>query len=144
MIARRIVLALSAVVDVGLHGRGRPVAAKALAARLRLAPRHLEPILQDLVRAMILKGTRGPHGGYELARERRRISAGDVVRAVEPADVASDPRPGRRLEDVIEPVLAAAHRAFLTELDEITIESLCRDAEAQGGLPSEAPGEFDI
>ena len=29
----------------------------------------------------ILKGVRGPRGGYELARERRRITAGDIVRA---------------------------------------------------------------
>ena len=39
-------------------------------------PRHLETLLQELVRARILKGTRGPRGGYELARERRRISVG--------------------------------------------------------------------
>ena len=51
------------------------------AARHNLPPRHLETMLQALVRAGILKGVRGPRGGYEIARERRRITAGDIVRA---------------------------------------------------------------
>ena len=61
----------AAVVDIALHARPAPVAAKALAARHNLPPRHLETLLQALVRANILKGVRGPRGGYELARERR-------------------------------------------------------------------------
>ena len=74
-------LAIAAVVDVALHGRGRPVSAKTLAARHALPARHLEPVLQALVRVGILKGIRGPRGGYELARERRRITADEILRA---------------------------------------------------------------
>jgi Rrf2 family transcriptional regulator, iron-sulfur cluster assembly transcription factor len=37
-------------------------------------------LLQGLVHAKILRGVRGPRGGYELARERRRITAGEIVR----------------------------------------------------------------
>ncbi len=47
----------------------------------KLPPRHLEPVLQALVRDGILKGIRGPHGGYELARERKKITAEDILRA---------------------------------------------------------------
>jgi Rrf2 family protein len=81
LLSRRSLLAIAAVVDVALHARPMPVAAKALASRHNLPPRHLETVLQALVRYGILKGVRGPRGGYELARERRRITAGDVVRA---------------------------------------------------------------
>src|SRR5579863_3575076 len=80
LLSRRSVLAIAAVVDIALHSRASPVAAKALAARHKLPPRHLETLLQGLVHAKILKGVRGPRGGYELARERRRISAGEIVR----------------------------------------------------------------
>lgn len=73
LLSRRSVLAIAAVVDIALHSRASPVAAKALAARHKLPPRHLETLLQGLVHAKILKGVRGPRGGYELARERRRI-----------------------------------------------------------------------
>jgi Iron-dependent Transcriptional regulator len=50
---------------------------------MRLAPpeRHLEPMLQAMARHGILKSTRGPLGGYELAREQRRITADEILRA---------------------------------------------------------------
>src|SRR5207237_6895609 len=81
LLPRKGALAIAAVIDIALNARGRPVAAKALATRHRLPPRHLEPVLQALVRHGILKGTRGPRGGYELGRERRHISADDILRA---------------------------------------------------------------
>jgi Rrf2 family protein len=69
--------------------KSRPVSAKALAARHRLSPRHLEPVLQALVRdGGILKGVHGPHGGYELARERKHITAEDIPRAAGSAEDA--------------------------------------------------------
>jgi Rrf2 family protein len=74
-------LAIAAVTDIALNARGCPVAARALAGRHGLSPRHLEPVLQALVRYGILKGTRGPRGGYELAREARRITADNILRA---------------------------------------------------------------
>ena len=79
LLSRRSVLAIAAVVDVALHSRSTPVGAKTLAARHKLPPRHLETLLQGLVHAKILKGVRGPRGGYELARERRRITVGEIV-----------------------------------------------------------------
>src|ERR1700733_4782398 len=72
LLCRRSVLALPAVADIAIHARPKPVAAKMLAERLDLPPRHLETLLQALVRADILKGVRGPRGGYELERGRRR------------------------------------------------------------------------
>ncbi len=146
MLARRSLLALAAVADVAIHARGKPVAAKALAARNGLAPRHLEPLLQDLVRADILRGTRGPRGGYELARERRRISVGDVVRALEqrPSGEAGA-RAADLLEDVIAPMIGEAVDVFLATLDGITVEDLCRRAEQRRiGATSVRAGEFHI
>ena len=86
LVSRKGILAIAAVIDVAIHARGRPVSAKALAARHKLPPRHLEPVLQALVRDGILKGVRGPHGGYELAREHKRITAEDILRAAGSAE----------------------------------------------------------
>src|SRR5919108_5878311 len=90
LLPRKGALAIAAVIDIALHARGRPVAAKALATRHSLPPRHLEPVLQALVRHGILKGIRGPRGGYELAREQRRISADDILRAAGSAEEAEE------------------------------------------------------
>ena len=91
LVSRKGILAIAAVIDVAINARGRPVSAKALAGRHKLPPRHLEPILQALVREGILRGVRGPHGGYELARENRRISADDVLRAANSTEDADEP-----------------------------------------------------
>src|SRR6266436_8739070 len=110
LLPRKGILAIAAVIDIALNARGRPVAAKALAIRHSLPPRHLEPVLQALVRHGILKGVRGPRGGYELAREQRRISADDILRAAGTADELNGaPLNGSNLLDqVVIPALTQA------------------------------------
>lgn len=131
-LSRRSLLAITAVVDIALHARPAPVAAKALAARHELPPRHLETVLQALVRVGILKGVRGPRGGYELAKERRRITAGEIVRAAMQAnaDEALPPLPQSALVDVvIDPMMQRAMEAWLARLDAVSVADLCREAE---------------
>jgi Rrf2 family transcriptional regulator, iron-sulfur cluster assembly transcription factor len=147
LLSRRSLLAIAAVVDIALHARPKPVSAKALAARQRLPPRHLESILQALVRQGILKGLRGPRGGYELARERRRITAGEIVRAAlsGTGEDTLPPRPDSKLVDhVIEPVVKLATAAFLDELDEVTVDDLCRRAEAAAAVEVPSAADFTI
>ena len=78
LLPRRNILAVAAVTDIALNAGDRPVSGKDVAARHHLSPRHLEPVLQALVREGILTGVRGPHGGYKLARDARRITAENV------------------------------------------------------------------
>jgi len=140
ILPRKGLLAIAAVIDIALHGRGRPVSAKALATRHALPARHLEPVLQALVRDGILKGVRGPRGGYELGRERRRISADDILRAagtIEQQDGASS-ADSAVLSDVVVPAMEHAQRAFSAALGRITIEELVRKAEplkSAAGVP---------
>jgi hypothetical protein len=103
LLPRKGVLAIAAVIDIALNARGRPVAAKSLAHRHRLPPRHLEPVLQALVRHGILKGVRGPRGGYELAA---------------------------LLGQVVLPALAEAERSFAITLGHISVEDLVHSAES--------------
>lgn len=132
ILSRRSMLAIAAVVDIALHARPSPVAAKHLALRHNLPPRHLETMLQSLVRAGILKGVRGPRGGYEIARERRRITAGDIVRAAmaSTGEDSMPPIPESQLVDtVVGPMVEQAGSAFLRELDAVTVDDLCRMAD---------------
>jgi Rrf2 family iron-sulfur cluster assembly transcriptional regulator len=148
LLSRRSLLAIAAVVDIALHSRPSPVAAKALASRHKLPPRHLETLLQGLVHAKILKGVRGPRGGYELARERRRISVGEIVRTsmslstADPDDIGSR---SKLLEKVIDPAVRKAGESFLANLDAITVEQLCEEAEKAHILEEDkASGDFAI
>ena len=148
LLSRRSVLAIAAVVDVALHSRSLPVAAKALAARHKLPPRHLETLLQGLVHAKILKGVRGPRGGYELARERRRITVGEIVRTAMSLSTADPEDLGANsilLERVIDPAVRKAGETFLANLDSITVEQMCETAEKAHVLDDEkAAGDFAI
>jgi Rrf2 family transcriptional regulator, iron-sulfur cluster assembly transcription factor len=148
LLSRRSVLAIAAVVDVALHSRSAPVAAKALAARHKLPPRHLETLLQGLVHAKILKGVRGPRGGYELARERRRITVSEIVRTAMSLSTADPEDLGANsilLERVIDPAVRKAGETFLANLDSITVEQMCETAEKSHVLDDEkVRGEFAI
>src|SRR5919201_1761199 len=114
LLPRKGILAIAAVIDIALNARGRPVAARALALRHSLPPRHLEPVLQALVRHGILKGIRGPRGGYELARECRCISADDILRAAGTADEidGASLADSSLLNEVVMPALGEAEHAL--------------------------------
>jgi Rrf2 family protein len=132
LLPRKGILAIAAVIDVALHGRSGPVSARALATRHGLPPRHLEPVLQALVRDGILRGVRGPRGGYEMAREHRQVTVEDILRAAGTVDYGEDvpfsssPLVGQ----VVRPAIAEAERAFSAALAEINIEDMARGAEA--------------
>ncbi len=143
-LSEKSLLAVAAVIDVAIHSRGQPVAAKALAERHNLPPRHLEPVLQALVHAGILKGVRGPRGGYELARERRRISVAEIVRIAEAASEDNKANVPEVVRDVIMPAIAEAEAIFETSLSSVTIDRLCQQAEKTGMLEPAGHSDFTI
>ena len=128
VVPRRGILAIAAVIDVALHADGRPVSAKTIAARHNLPPRHLEPVLQALVRDGILNGVRGPHGGYELGRDSNRISADDILRAANAVDDGDGPElPGSTLvNDIVRPALAETEQSFSAALSKILVGDLIK------------------
>jgi Rrf2 family protein len=140
LLPRKGILAVAAVIDIALNARGRPVAAKALALRHRLPPRHLEPVLQALVREGILRGIRGPRGGYELAREQRRITVDDILRAAGTTDEVDDVSltDSHLLSRVVIPALAQAERTFSAALARINVEELARSADGLRKSASES------
>lgn len=117
-----------------MQEHGQPISAKTLAARHGLPPRHLEPVLQALVRCGILRGIRGPRGGYELARDRRRVTANDILRAagtVEEGEQLTHQGSDLLLKIVL-PAMANAEYEFGIALSRINLEDMARDARAMG------------
>jgi Rrf2 family transcriptional regulator, iron-sulfur cluster assembly transcription factor len=130
ILPRKAILAVAAVTDIALHAKGRPVSAKALAARHGLPPRHLEPVLQAFVREGILKGIRGPGGGYELAREAHHITAEEILRAAGTVDDVEPMAPPRSqlVTQVVSPAMAEAERAFASMLSQVSVADMVRRA----------------
>jgi Rrf2 family transcriptional regulator, iron-sulfur cluster assembly transcription factor len=132
LLPRKALLAIAAVVDVALHADGRPVSAKTLAARLGLPPRHLEQILQSLVRDGILKGVRGPNGGYQLARDRRGVTANDILGAAETVHEAGEEPNSEFVAKIVLPVLSVAEQEFGQALSRISLDDMVQRAVGNG------------
>lgn len=127
---------IEAVVDIAYHSNGQPVQSQRISSRQRTPGRYLEQSLQKLVKANILTGVRGPRGGYQLARERRRISVGEIVCIV--TDLETENAVENNLTDseisgkVLNPMWGKIQNTILEQLDKITIEDLCIKANERG------------
>lgn len=133
-ISRKTMLAIEAVVDVALHAQPDPVQSKEITRRQGVPQRYLEQVMQQLVHSGILRGVRGPKGGYILARERRRITVGEIVRIIDTMDTKDDNQASKSKlnQKLIEPMWGGIEAKFLAELDGITVEKLWQDARANG------------
>lgn len=146
-LSKKTWLALEAVVDVAINARPDPVQSKEITKRQGIPQRYLEQVMQQLVHAGILKGVRGPRGGYRLARERRRITVGEVVRVVGAMDSSDDPvtsGPSELGERVIAPLWEEVQRDLMERLDRITVDDLCRRAEEAGAAAAQSGADFTI
>jgi len=135
-VSKKLVYALEAVVDIAYNGGTEPVRSRDITRRQGMPHRYLEQVMQRLVHAGILKGVRGPKGGYLLARERRRITVGEIARIVRSLEAAEDPLQQEARSDiaaqVLDPLWGDLQSEFEERLDTITIEDICRRASQTG------------
>ncbi len=149
-LTKKLLFAIEAVLDIAYNGGpNMPVRSVEITEREGIPRRYLEPVLQELVREGILIGIRGPSGGYRLARERRRISLGDIVRTVRQLetgeDPISDPAGSALGHQVVRPLWIELQDEAMRRLDALTLEDLCARAHQAGieGRMTRA-GDFEI
>jgi Rrf2 family protein len=147
-LSKKTMFAIEAVLDVAFHAGDHPVRSGDITERQRIPKRYLEQVLQHLVRAGILAGKRGPRGGYRLGREPKRISLGEVVRVVRTLEAETEPNDtsvGSALaHEVVWPMWERLREGMMTQLDAITIDDLCRQADSKGlATEAEAPTKVD-
>jgi len=96
-IAKKTRLAVAALLELARHAQPLPL--PQLSRRLRVSVSYLELLFGRLRQHGLVHSTRGPGGGYRLARSHAAISVLDVVTAVDgpdgdaPARSATRPRP---------------------------------------------------
>lgn len=79
--------AVTAMIDVAMHGGNGPVTLAAVSARQRISLSYLEQLFGKLRRYGLVDSVRGPGGGYCLARPTSEMTVTDIIRAVdEPLD----------------------------------------------------------
>ena len=79
--------AVTAMIDVALHGAKGPVTLAAISERQKISLSYLEQLFGKLRRQGLVDSVRGPGGGYNLARAAAKLSVAAIITAVdEPID----------------------------------------------------------
>ena len=82
--------AVTAMIDLALRSERGPVTLAAISERQHISLSYLEQLFGKLRRHQLVSSTRGPGGGYMVARPLGTISVAEIIHAVdEPLDATS-------------------------------------------------------
>ena len=79
-----------AVIDLARRYGEGPVQSAEIAARESIPEAYLEQLLTSLRKAGLVRSSRGPRGGHELARSPAAITLGEVIAALEGSFLSLD------------------------------------------------------
>ncbi|RMD90018.1 MAG: Rrf2 family transcriptional regulator [Alphaproteobacteria bacterium] len=131
--SRKIVCSIEAVLLIALAGEGSPVRSRTITRRQNIPDRYLEQPLQRLVHCGILRGVRGPRGGYVLARPAEHIRLDEIVSSVRGLDGGPERAALASLsplgDDVVRPLFERLDEEVLAELSRISIADLVRQVQ---------------
>jgi len=82
------VVAVSEAVSLAFHGMGllasgRRMSAKEMAERVKVSEAHLAKVFQRLVKEGLVTSTRGPGGGFELAKDPAEVTLLHIYTVIE-------------------------------------------------------------
>lgn len=128
--------AVTAMIDVALREADGPVSLSSLSARHGISLSYLELLFGKLRRADLVNATRGPGGGYSLARSMDSITVADIILAIEEGyddelatrDDGTNPQKCSTSE-----LWAQANRQIMEFLGSVNLRSLVDDQLAKGG-----------
>lgn len=128
--------AVTAMIDVALREADGPVSLSSLSARHGISLSYLELLFGKLRRAELVQATRGPGGGYSLARAMDSITVGDIILAIEEGyeeDAAATEDASNPQKCSTRELWAQASRQIMEFLSSVTLRSLVNDQIAKGG-----------
>tara|TARA_B100000989_G_scaffold287979_1_gene258201 strand:- start:2189 stop:2641 length:453 start_codon:yes stop_codon:yes gene_type:complete len=144
--SKKIIYAIEAVIDIAYHTGKDPIQNIDVARRQGIPKRYLEQTLQSLVRSNILVGSRGPKGGYRLAKEKRKIKISDIILSVQNSTVSDQKNKSPKSEiseKIIYPMLSEITNNSLKKLESISIEDICMKARKLN-IPSNIKNKIDF
>ena len=127
--------AVNALIDLALREPAGPVALAAICARQQISLSYLEQLFSRLRRNGLVESTRGPGGGYTLARSAAEITVADIVTAVD--EPLQDAGAEDRDDGVSRDLWRRLNAVMLEHMATITLKSLV-DGQIAGGAAVEA------
>ncbi len=74
--------AVTAMLDLALHGSSGPVSLAEISVRQEISLSYLEQLFSKLRRSGLVTSTRGPGGGYSVARQLSEVAVSEIIVAV--------------------------------------------------------------
>lgn len=119
-ISRSIRYALLAMGYIVQHQDEKIILSQDISKKYDIPLNYLLKILQQLVRANILRSKKGPHGGFSLARPAKKITMLQIIEAVDGpmmgqlnlSELTCRARVGVRADKAYEKVVAKTRAAF--------------------------------
>jgi Rrf2 family protein len=106
-----------------------------LAEELHTNPVVIRRILSSLQRAQLIISHKGPSGGSKLVRPAKSISLADVHRALDSGKGPNMPKSSGAVASKVHAAISKAyrdcHRAFESELEQVSIAQLMKRAKAR-------------
>ncbi len=75
--------AVTAMLDLAYHSDEKPITLTDIAKRQTISLSYLEQLFSRLRRGGMVRGIRGPGGGYQLNRSRSEINIAEIITAVD-------------------------------------------------------------
>ncbi|MCZ8094920.1 MAG: Rrf2 family transcriptional regulator [Acidovorax sp.] len=136
-------VAVSAMTDLALHQRMKPVSLTTISQRQGTSLSYLEQLFSALRRAGLVESTRGPGGGYALARRAEQIAVAEIILAVENMEV-DDYQPltapqVAQLKAMTGELWVSFNARVLEYLQSVSLKDLMEQAQAQGVVTAPEP-----
>jgi Rrf2 family protein len=120
---KKFLISVEALAFICVNGSENSISSKEICKNLGLKLRYLEQIMQILVKAGILKGSRGAKGGYKLNLERRKIKMSSIYIALK--DVYGYKKPNNHpLAEITLELNNQIDSKIIVFLENITLEDI--------------------
>ena len=132
--------AVAAMIDLALREQRGAVALASIGVRQQISLSYLEQLFSNLRQAGLVESTRGPGGGYSLARKSADITVAEILVAVDKPAGASR---SRHKNDEVTSELWDSLNARMTQyLQSISLRGLADEQIAKGVTLDEAPARL--
>jgi len=134
--------AVTAMIDLALRQNSGPVTLAAISQRQQISLSYLEQLFGKLRRHELVESTRGPGGGYSLARRADDITVADIIISVdEPLDATQcggkENCLGEAGRCMTHDLWTGLNQRMVEYLDSVTLQKLVDQQMARGVLIEE-------
>ena len=129
--------AVTAMIDLALREHNGPVTLAGISQRQKISLSYLEQLFGKLRRHDLVESTRGPGGGYTLARKASDITVAEIITSVdEPIDATQcsgkENCLGEGARCMTHDLWASLNTRMVEFLDSVTLQKLVDDQLAKG------------